>query len=86
MVPKTPENQSLGLVVPTSVPEASAPSSVSTPESSNTQEEGMLLFVVPFPVFVLYNTLWSFPWKLISEFCNFLLYDTKFCASLLILN
>lgn len=60
MVSKTPENLTLGLAVPNSVPEASAPSSVGTPESSNTQEEGMLLFVVHFPVFVLYNTLQSF--------------------------
>ena len=42
VVPKKSENQSLGSVPPTSIPEASAPSSVGTPESSNTQEDGIL--------------------------------------------
>ncbi|KAK7850319.1 putative g3bp-like protein [Quercus suber] len=39
VVPKKSENQSLGSVPPTSIPEASAPSSVGTPESGNTQED-----------------------------------------------
>ncbi|KAF5457644.1 hypothetical protein F2P56_021732 [Juglans regia] len=39
VAPKKTENQSLGSVVPSSVPEPSAPSSVGTPESSNTQDE-----------------------------------------------
>ncbi|KAB1211528.1 putative G3BP-like protein [Morella rubra] len=39
VVPEKTENQSLGLIVLPSVPEASALSSVGTPESSNTQEE-----------------------------------------------
>lgn len=47
MVPEKTENQSLGLIVLPSVPEASALSSVGTPESSNTQEEGIsLLFLL----------------------------------------
>lgn len=41
MAPKKTENQSLGSVAPSSVPEPSAPSSVGTPESSNTQDEGV---------------------------------------------
>ncbi|XP_041002663.1 nuclear transport factor 2-like isoform X1 [Juglans microcarpa x Juglans regia] len=39
VAPKKTENQSPGSVAPNSVPEASAPSSVGTPESSNTQDE-----------------------------------------------
>lgn len=51
VVPKKSENQSLGSVPPTSVPEASAPSSVGTPESSNTQEdvEGHSIYIRNLP-------------------------------------
>lgn len=41
MAPKKTENQSLGLVAPSAVPEPLALSSVNTPESSNTQDEGI---------------------------------------------
>ncbi|XP_062151038.1 nuclear transport factor 2-like isoform X2 [Alnus glutinosa] len=57
-VPKTPENQSIGLVVPTSVLEASAPSSVGTPESSNTQEEeGYSIYIRNLPLGVTVEQL-----------------------------
>nr|POE49897.1 putative g3bp-like protein [Quercus suber] len=51
VVPKKSENQSLGSVPPTSIPEASAPSSVGTPESGNTQEdvEGYSIYIRNLP-------------------------------------
>lgn len=44
VVPKKVENNLPASAPPASVPEASAPTSTSTPESNDTNEEGMLGF------------------------------------------